>query len=201
MATPTVAATGFAATTPSHAHTLVYRDHAHCGRCRDVHKCSLRKGERERATANSRDIPRIHGELLKLGVDVAESSVSRYMVRCRKPPSQTWRAFLDNHLAQLVSIDFFTVPTIRLHVLYVFLVLAHDRRRILHFNVTAHPTAEWTGQQLREAFPSLTSSRVPRFVTTMQSSVWTSENRCETWASRKCCPRRDRLGSERMWSG
>ncbi len=75
------------------------------------------------------------------------------MVRCRKPPSQTWRTFLENHLTQLVSIDFFTVPTIRFHVLYVFLILAHDRRRILHFNVTAHPTAEWTGQQLREAFP------------------------------------------------
>ena len=105
--------------------------------------------------------PRIHGELLKLGVDVAESSVSKYMVRCRKPPSQTWRTFLDNHLTQLVSIDFFTVPTIRLHVLYVFLVLAHDRRRILHFNVTAHPTAEWTGQQLREAFPF---DQLPRYL-------------------------------------
>jgi len=68
------------------------------------------------------------------------------MVRCRKPPSQTWRTFLENHAQQLVSIDFFTVPTIRFQVLYVFLVLAHDRRRILHFNVTAHPTAEWTGQ-------------------------------------------------------
>ena len=97
--------------------------------------------------------PRIHGELLKLGIDIGETSVSKYMVRCRKPPSQTWRTFLDNHLQQLVSIDFFTVPTIRFQVLYVFLVLAHDRRRILHFNVTAHPTAEWTGQQLREAFP------------------------------------------------
>jgi putative transposase len=97
--------------------------------------------------------PRIHGELLKLGIDIGETSVSKYMVRCRNPPSQTWRTFLDNHLQQLVSIDFFTVPTIRLQVLYVFPVLAHDRRRILHFNVTAHPTAEWTGQQLREAFP------------------------------------------------
>ena len=97
--------------------------------------------------------PRIHGELLKLGIDIGETSVSKYMVRCRNPPSQTWRTFLDNHLQQLVSIDFFTVPTIRFQVLYVFLVLAHDRRRILHFNVTAHPTAEWTGQQLREAFP------------------------------------------------
>jgi len=97
--------------------------------------------------------PRIHGELLKLGIDIGESSVSKYMVRNRKPPSQTWRTFLENHAQQLVSIDFFTVPTIRFQVLYVFLVLAHDRRRIFHFNVTAHPTAEWTGQQLREAFP------------------------------------------------
>jgi len=97
--------------------------------------------------------PRIHGELLKLGIDIGESSVSKYMVRGHKPPSQTWRTFLENHAQQLVSIDFFTVPTIRFQVLYVFLVLAHDRRRILHFNVTAHPTAEWTGQQLREAFP------------------------------------------------
>ena len=97
--------------------------------------------------------PRIHGELLKLGIDIGASSVSKYMVRGCKPPSQTWRTFLENHAQQLVSIDFFTVPTIRFHVLYVFLILAHDRRRILHFNVTAHPTAEWAGQQLREAFP------------------------------------------------
>ena len=75
------------------------------------------------------------------------------MVRHRNPPSQAWRTFLDNHLRSLVSVDFFTVPTVRFQVLYVFLVLAHDRRRILHFGVTAHPTAEWTAQQLREAFP------------------------------------------------
>src|SRR5437588_5162787 len=105
--------------------------------------------------------PRIHGELLKLGIDIAESSVSKYMVRCRKPPSQTWRTFLENHAQQLVSIDFFTVPTIRFQVLYVFLVLAHDRRRILHFNVTAHPTADWTGQRLREAFPF---AQLPRYL-------------------------------------
>ena len=105
--------------------------------------------------------PRIHGELLKLGIDIGESSVSKYMVRCRKPPSQTWRTFLENHAKQLVSIDFFTVPTIRFHVLYVFLILAHDRRRILHFNVPAHPTAEWAGQQLREAFPF---DQLPRYL-------------------------------------
>jgi hypothetical protein len=76
--------------------------------------------------------PRIHGEMLKLGIDIGQSSVGKYMVRCRKPPSQTWRTFLENHSKQLVSIDFFTLPTIRFQVLYVFLVLAHDRRRILH---------------------------------------------------------------------
>ena len=81
--------------------------------------------------------PRIHGELLKLGFNVGESSVSKYIVRNRKPPSQTRRTFLENHAQQLVSIDFFTVPTIRFQVLYVFLVLAHDWRHILHFNVTA----------------------------------------------------------------
>jgi putative transposase len=97
--------------------------------------------------------PRIHGELLKLGIDIGETSVSKYMVRRRKPPSQTGKTFLANHVKSMVSVDFFTVPTIRFQILYVFLVLAHDRRRILHFAVTAHPTAEWSTQQLREAFP------------------------------------------------
>jgi len=105
--------------------------------------------------------PRIHGELLKLGFDIGESSVSKYLLRSRRPPSQTWRTFLQNHAQQLVSIDFFTLPTLRFQVLYLFLVLAHDRRRILHFNVTAHPTAEWTGQQLRQAFPF---DQLPRYL-------------------------------------
>jgi len=105
--------------------------------------------------------PRIHGELLKLGVDVGQTSVAKYMVKRRKPPSQTWRTFLDNHLKTLVSVDFFTVPTIRFQVLYVFLVLAHERRRIVHCGVTLHPTAEWTAQQMREAFPW---DSVPRYV-------------------------------------
>jgi hypothetical protein len=97
--------------------------------------------------------PRIHGELLKLGIDIGETGVGKYMVRHRKPPSQTRRTFLGNHVKTMASIDSFTVPTIRFPILYVFLVLAHDRRRIVRFNVTAHPTAEWTAQQLREAFP------------------------------------------------
>src|SRR6516225_5217957 len=94
--------------------------------------------------------PHIHGELLKLGINVGEASVTKYMVRRRKPPSQTWRTFLDNHLKTMVSVDFFVVPTIRFEILYVFLVLAHERRRILHFAVTPHPTAEWTAQQTSE---------------------------------------------------
>ena len=118
--------------------------------------------------------PRIHGELLKLGIQIGETSVGKYMGRCRKPPSQTWRTFLDNHLQQLVSIDFFTVPNLRFQVLYVFLVLAHDRRRIVHFNVTSHPTAEWTGQQLREAFPF---DRIPRYLLRDRDAIFGAEFR------------------------
>lgn len=103
--------------------------------------------------------PRIHGELLKLGIDIGETSVSKYLIRRRGPPSQTWKTFLKNHVKSMVSVDFFTVPTLRFQVLYVFLVLAHERRRILHFAVTAHPTAEWSVQQLREAFPWDTAPR------------------------------------------
>ena len=75
------------------------------------------------------------------------------MVRLRKPPSQTWRAFLDNHVDCLTSIDFFTVPTVTFRVLYCFVVLCHDRRRVVHFNATSHPTQHWTAQQIVEAFP------------------------------------------------
>jgi putative transposase len=85
--------------------------------------------------------PRIHGELLKLGINVAERTVSRLLPPRRFPPSQTWRTFLTNHVRDLVAIDFFTVPTARLRVLFVLVVLAHHRRRVLHFNVTEHPTA------------------------------------------------------------
>jgi putative transposase len=97
--------------------------------------------------------PRIHGELLKLGLDVAERTVSRLMPKRRPRPSQTWRTFLANHVRDLVSIDFFTVPTACLRVLFVLVVLAHPRRRVVHFNVTEHPTAAWTAQQIVAAFP------------------------------------------------
>ena len=97
--------------------------------------------------------PRIHSELLKLGIKISEASVAKYMVRHPKPPSQTWRTFLKNHATQLASIDFFTVPTALFRILFVFIVIQHDRRRLVHFNVTAHPTAEWTARQILEAFP------------------------------------------------
>jgi transposase InsO family protein len=115
--------------------------------------------------------PRVHGELLKLGIDVSERTVSRWMPRRRKPPSQTWRAFLDNHVADLVSMDFFTVPTATFRVLFVLVVLAHDRRRIVHFNVTDHPTAAWTSQQLVEAFGD---GKLPRFLIRDRDSVYGS---------------------------
>ena len=91
--------------------------------------------------------------MLKLGFDISEATVSRYMPRRTKPPSQTWRSFLRNHIQDLVSIDLFVVPTATFRILYVFLVLAHDRRRVVHFNVTDAPCAQWTGQQLVKAFP------------------------------------------------
>ena len=105
--------------------------------------------------------PRILSELLLLGHDVAESTVAKYMVREPKPPSQTWRAFLKNHAGQIAAVDFFTIPTVTFRVLYVFLVLRHDRRRIVHFNVTTSPTAQWTAQQIVEAFPY---DQTPRFL-------------------------------------
>ena len=109
---------------------------------------------RTMAQANPRwGAPRIHGELLKLGIDVSQATVAKYMGRPRQPPSQTWRTFLRNHIGQIVAADFFVVPTVTYRLLFVLVLLAHDRRRIRHIAVTAHPTAAWTAQQLREAFP------------------------------------------------
>ena len=98
--------------------------------------------------------PRIHGELRKLGIEVAERTVSRLMPKLRAPPSQTWRTFLANHVRDVVAIDFFTVLSAGLRVLFVLIVLAHHRRRVVHFNVTEHPTAHWTTQQIVDAFPN-----------------------------------------------
>jgi len=98
--------------------------------------------------------PRIRSELLLLGYDVAEATVAKYMSRRgRRPPSQTWCTFLRNHLRATAACDFFVVPTATFRLLFCFVILSHDRRRIIHFNVTDHPTAAWAAQQIREAFP------------------------------------------------
>jgi putative transposase len=97
--------------------------------------------------------PRIVGELRKIGIDVAKSTVEKYRPRTYKPASPTWKAFFVNHVEDLVSCDFFTVPTVTFKVLFVFIMLAHERRRIVHVNVTEHPTAQWTAQQIVDALP------------------------------------------------
>src|SRR6202047_96726 len=116
---------------------------------------------RNMSSANPRwGAPCIHGELQKLGINLAQATVAKYMVPHRKPPSQTWRTFLKNHAKDLVSTDFFVVPTATFRLLFVFLVLSHDRRRLIHFGVTSHPTAEWTARQL----VSLDTLRPDRFL-------------------------------------
>jgi transposase InsO family protein len=97
--------------------------------------------------------PRIHGELLKLGFEVAQSSVAKYMVKRRRPPSQRWRTFLRNHAPDIAAMDLFVVPTIGFDLLYAFVVVRLDRRELVWINVTANPTADWIAGQLTEAFP------------------------------------------------
>jgi putative transposase len=115
--------------------------------------------------------PRIVWELRKLGITVAKSTVEKYRPKMRKPSSPTWKTFLNNHVADIVACDFFTVPTVTFRVLFVFVVLAHERRRIVHFNVTEHPTAQWTAQQIVEAFPWDTA---PRYLLRDRDSVYGS---------------------------
>ena len=103
--------------------------------------------------------PRIQAELHLLGHAIAEATVAKYMPRQPKPPSQTWKTFLKNHVAALASIDFFVVPTATFQLLYGFVVLAHDRRRVLHYNVTTDPSAQWVALQLKQAFPFETAPK------------------------------------------
>jgi putative transposase len=107
--------------------------------------------------------------LQMLGIQISESTVAKYMIRHRNPPSPTWRTFLDNHVADLVSVDFFTAPTATFRILYVFVILRHDRREIVHFNVTEHPTAQWAAQQLVEAFPF---DSAPRYLLRDRDSIY-----------------------------
>jgi hypothetical protein len=118
--------------------------------------------------------PRLHGELEMLGIEISERTVSRILRKLPRPPSQTWKTFLRNHIGQMVSIDFFTVPTVTMRVLFVFLVLEHRRRQVLHFNVTEHPTADWTSQQIVEAFADRDA---PRYLIRDRDSIYGSEVR------------------------
>ncbi len=129
----------------------------------------IRRISRENPTWGA---PRIHGELMMLGHYVSEATVARYMVKRRGRPTQNWKAFLQNHLPETAAIDFLTVPTVTFRTLYVFVVLSLDRRRIVHFNVTTYPTAEWTALQLYQAFPFDTA---PRFLVRDRDGIYGSE--------------------------
>ena len=119
-------------------------------------------------------VPRLQAELRLLGFDVAESTLAKYRIKSRKPPSQNWKTFLKNHAGQIAAADFFVVPTAGFRLLYCFIILRHDRRRIVHFNVTEHPTAAWTAQQMIEAFPE---DSAPRFLLRDRDSIYGAEFR------------------------
>ena len=118
--------------------------------------------------------PRIHGELLKLGIKISERSVARLLPKKRTPRSRTWHTFLDNHVKNLVSIDFFIVPTATFRILFVLIVLAHDRRCVVHFSVTEHPTARWTAEQMIQAFTDRTG---PKYLLRDRDSIYGEEFR------------------------
>jgi putative transposase len=118
--------------------------------------------------------PRIQSELRLLGFDLAESTVAKYRVRGRTSPSQTWKTFLTNHAKQIAAVDFFTIPTLTFRNLYCFIILLHDRRQVVHFNVTAHPTAEWAARQLIEAFPE---DSAPRYLLRDRDQIYGEEFR------------------------
>ena len=114
--------------------------------------------------------PRIHGELLKLGIEVSERTVSNLMPsRLTTPPSQTWRTFLKNHMENMISIDFFTVPTATFRILFVLVILSHSRRQVVSFKATSNPTTMWTAQQIIEAFPWDTA---PKYMLRDRDSIY-----------------------------
>jgi hypothetical protein len=120
--------------------------------------------------------PRIQAELRLLGHEFAEATVAKYRPRQRKPPSQNWKTFLRNHVGTLAAMDFFVVPSVSLHLLYVFIILSHSRRRVVHFHVTTTPTAKWVSQQLRQAFPFET---MPRYLIRDRDAIYGDEvQRC-----------------------
>ena len=126
--------------------------------------------------------PRIHGELLKLGFEVAQSSVAKYMVKRRGPPSQGWRTFLRNHALDIAAMDLFVVPTIGFDLLYAFIIVWLDRRELDWTNVTANPTAEWIARQITQAFPW---DEAPRYLIRDRDRVYGRLSRVDygPWAS------------------
>ncbi len=126
--------------------------------------------------------PRIHGELMMLGYFLSEATAARYMIKRHGRPTQNWRTFLQNHLHETAAIDFLTVPTVTFRTLYVFVVLSLDRRRIVHINVTTHPTAEWTAMQLIQAFPF---DSAPRFLLRDHDKIYGIAVRCP-WQNGYC---------------
>jgi hypothetical protein len=143
---------------------------------------------------------RIVGELRKVGIDVAKSTVEKDRVRPQRPPSPTWKTFLNQHIKDLVSLDFFVVPTVTYKVLFVLVILAHERRQVIHCNVTEHPTAEWTAQ--RSWTPS--HGMRPRAIscaTAMASTGPHFGSGCGTWGLKKSSSPRGVRGRTPMWSG
>jgi hypothetical protein len=131
---------------------MFWRWKSRCRRGRPKVPFEIRQLIRDMSLANPLwGAPRIHGELLKVGIDVGQTSVAKYLARQRRPPSQDWKTFLRNHANGIASIDLFVVPTISFRLLYGLLILRHGRRRISWLGVTAHPTAEWIANQLTEA--------------------------------------------------
>ena len=137
--------------------------------------------------------PRIHGELLKLGFEAAQSSVAKYMVKRRGPPSQGWRTFLRNHAPDIAAMDLFVVPTIGFDLLYGFVIVRLDRRGLVWINVTAHPTAEWVARRITEAFPW---DDAPHYLIRDRDRLYGSVSRadCAPWASGTSLPHQPRLG-------
>ena len=138
--------------------------------------------------------PRIHGELLKLGFEVAQSTVAKYMVKRRQPPSQTWRTFLSNHAPDIAAIDLFVVPTLSFGLLYGLVVIRIARRNLVWVNVTTHPTAEWMARQMTEAFPW---KEAPRHLIRDRDAVYGLTH----WAYATIRQRRDHHGKTPMPSG
>ena len=141
--------------------------------------------------------PRIHGELLKLGFEVAQSSVAKYMVKRRGPPSQGWWTFLHNHAPDIAAMDLFVVPTIGFDLLYALVIVRLDRRDLIWINVTANPTAEWVARQITEAFPW---DEAPHYLIRDRDRIYGSAD-CAPWASETSLPHQPRLGRMALPNG